>query len=107
MSYFIGIDMGNNGYSEDICFVRGLFETSEEATQYITDHPDDFPLNAIVQDYEKWHEAKAEELIRDYNAKVYQIMEEVRYNYRTESAEFSAGRDFDGIVQVPDPGVIV
>jgi hypothetical protein len=52
------------------------------------------------------HVAKAEELVRDYNAKVYQIMEEIKYNRATGQAEFSGGRDFDGIEQVPDPGVI-
>ena len=52
------------------------------------------------------HEAKAEELIRDYNGKVYQILEEVQYNYRTKNAELSGGRTFDEVQQIPDPGVI-
>jgi len=52
------------------------------------------------------HVIAADELVRDYNAKVYQILEEIKYNRATGQAEFAGGRDFDGIEQVPDPGVI-
>lgn len=52
------------------------------------------------------HMEMAEELVRDYNAKVYQIMEEIQYNYKTRQAEFSGGRNFDDINQIPDPGII-
>ena len=52
------------------------------------------------------HEVKAEELIRDYNAKVYQIMEEIQYNTKTKEAEFAGGRNLDDLNQIPDPGVI-
>ena len=52
------------------------------------------------------HVAAAEDLIRDYNAKVYQILEEIKYHKATGMAEFAGGRDFDDLEQVPDPGVI-
>lgn len=52
------------------------------------------------------HLAMADELVKDYNAKVYQILEEIKYNRTTKQAEFAGGRDFDGIAQIPDPGVI-
>jgi hypothetical protein len=52
------------------------------------------------------HEAKAEDLIRDYNGKVYQIFENIKYNYKTKEAEYSGGRSLDDYVQIPDPGVI-
>ena len=60
----------------------------------------------ISKDKPQVHMAMAEELIRDYNAKVYQIMEEIRYNPVTKLAEFSGGRNFDDIIQIADPGVI-
>lgn len=60
----------------------------------------------ISKDKPQLHERAAEELIRDYNAKVYQIMEEIQYNHRTQKAEFAGGRNFDDMQQIPDPGVI-
>lgn len=60
----------------------------------------------ISKDKPQVHIAMAEELVRDYNAKVYQIMEEVQYNYRTQKAEYAGGRNFDDLQQIPDPGVI-
>lgn len=60
----------------------------------------------ISKDKASLHMAMAEELVRDYNAKVYQIMEEIQYNYRTKQSEFSAGRNFDDVMQIPDAGVI-
>lgn len=65
-----------------------------------------FVCSMISKDKAALHVSMAEELIRDYNAKVYQIMEEVQYNYRTKTAEYAGGRNFDDITQIPDPGVI-
>lgn len=52
------------------------------------------------------HEQKAEELIRDYNGKVYQIFQEIRYDYRDKTAKYAGGRNFDELIQIPDPGVV-
>lgn len=52
------------------------------------------------------HIDKAEELIRDYNGKVYQIFDSIKYNFRSKSSEYSAGRNFDNYIQIPDAGVI-
>lgn len=60
----------------------------------------------LSKDRVQIHISSAEELIRDYNAKVYQILEEIKYNRETKQAEFAGGRDFDDIIQVPNPGVI-
>lgn len=65
-----------------------------------------FICSMISKDKAAMHISMAEELIRDYNAKVYQIMEEVQYNYRTLKAEYAGGRNFDDLQQIPDPGVI-
>lgn len=60
----------------------------------------------ISKDKPQVHIAMADELVRDYNAKVYQIMEEIRFNRETRTAAYAGGRDFDDIVQTPDPGII-
>lgn len=60
----------------------------------------------ISKDKVQLHLQMADELVRDYNAKVYQILEEIQYNYRTKNAEFAGGRNFDDLAQTPDPGVI-
>jgi hypothetical protein len=60
----------------------------------------------LSKDKEAVHTAKAEELIRDYNGKVYQILQSIEYNYRTKTAEYSGGRNFDDMMQIVDPGVI-
>lgn len=52
------------------------------------------------------HAAEADTLIRDYNGKVYQIFETIKYNFRTTNAEYSGGRNFDDYIQIPDPGVL-
>lgn len=52
------------------------------------------------------HIALADELVRDYNAKVYQLLEEIKYNHVTGNAEFAGGRNLDEFIQIPDPGVI-
>jgi len=52
------------------------------------------------------HIMAADELVRDYNAKVYQLLEEIKYNHITRSSEFAGGRNLDNLEQIPNPGVI-
>jgi hypothetical protein len=61
----------------------------------------------ISKDKVALHMAMAEELVRDYNGKVYQIMEQVRYNKSSGEAEYAAGRDFDGMQQIVDPAGLI
>jgi hypothetical protein len=57
----------------------------------------------ISKDKVQLHLQMVDELIRDYNGKVYQILEQIQYNPATKLAEYSAGRDFDGLSQIQDP----
>jgi hypothetical protein len=62
-----------------------------------------FICSMISKDKAQLHMAMAEELIRDYNGKVYQILEQIQYNPRTKQPEYAAGRNLDDILQTPDP----
>jgi hypothetical protein len=55
---------------------------------------------------DKTHLLEGEEIIRNYNEKVYQIFEEIKYDWRTAKAEYSGGRNFDIDPQIPNPGTI-
>ena len=56
---------------------------------------------------DRGHVAAAEDMLRNYNEKVYQILEDIKYNFRTQEAELSGGRNFDELTQVPKPEGII
>lgn len=53
------------------------------------------------------HIIAAEELLRNYNEKVYQILEDIKYDFRTKRARLSGGRNFDDPAQIPLPAGII